>query len=138
MKKIPGLTTSVAAAICASFSFSPLPAVAGEPHELSTPERAEVARAVQSGLMDPSSAMFLWTTHTGDPVLYCGLVNAKNSFGGYVGFTPYMVFIVPNGGDIKAVLYKIGDGDIESPRTLGIAQTCWKSGYNFSTAKPVP
>lgn len=50
-----------------------------------SPWEAEAKRLVTDGLKDPSSAMFREIRAlSGDQV--CGQVNAKNSFGGYVGY----------------------------------------------------
>lgn len=50
-----------------------------------SPWEAEAKRLVTDGLKDPSSAMFREIRElSGDQV--CGQVNAKNSFGGYVGY----------------------------------------------------
>lgn len=48
--------------------------------------------SVASGLKDPNSAQFngvRLVSYAGGKVI-CGTVNAKNSFGGYVGFTPFV------------------------------------------------
>lgn len=57
---------------------------------LSEQNKQIIARAVKDQLKDPDSAKFKWPA----PLkfgLYCGWVNAKNSYGGYTGFQPYMV-----------------------------------------------
>ncbi|WP_440940009.1 hypothetical protein [Immundisolibacter sp.] len=67
----------------------------------------EAMNAVTQGLRDPDSANFrnvetvTYTTPTGGRVPYvCGEVNAKNSFGGYVGFRRFYVANV--GGELRA------------------------------------
>jgi hypothetical protein len=63
-----------------------------------------VREAFQYALFDPFSAQYQmqapekgWTSNTGDGIRYGwyvrGLVNAKNRFGGYVGFKPFGVVI---------------------------------------------
>jgi len=53
-----------------------------------------VVRSVEAKLIDPSSARFEQIRAAHDPangrLVVCGLVNAKNSFGGYVGRTPFV------------------------------------------------
>jgi hypothetical protein len=57
-------------------------------------ERGKVENAVRASLRDPGSAKFS-TLHVlrspGRHNLYCGLVNAKNGFGGYTGDVPFVV-----------------------------------------------
>jgi hypothetical protein len=50
---------------------------------------------VRSQLKDPDSAKFDGATTTvgeGKALVACGIVNAKNSYGGYVGSMPYMIW----------------------------------------------
>jgi uncharacterized protein YceK len=72
-----------------------------------TAEQESAAKAaVRSSLKDPGSAEFYDLYGAKDPkdetikVSYCGQVNAKNSYGGYVGRTPFIVL-----GD-KALLWE--------------------------------
>lgn len=59
-----------------------------------TPEQAiaNAQAAVASLLKDPGSAQFrnVRINAYGDGKVICGEVNAKNSYGGYVGFSPFM------------------------------------------------
>jgi hypothetical protein len=61
--------------------------------ELTTPERTALSRALAASLKDPDAAKYKWM-----PVVlaerqgvtdYCGLVNGKNSYGGYTGFVRF-------------------------------------------------
>lgn len=55
----------------------------------------DVQNLVRQALKDPDSARFEGATNIigeGDAMVACGLVNAKNSFGGYVGAQPYMIW----------------------------------------------
>src|SRR5690349_5868495 len=68
--------------------------------DLTVPERRTIQEAVTHDFKDPESARFRWlpipdcksysACYMG---FYCGMVNAKNSFGGYVGHSPFYVFI---------------------------------------------
>lgn len=59
-----------------------------------------VQEEVASQLLDPSSAKFrnIYLMESG---MICGEVNAKNPYGGYAGFTPFIADIIPPifGGD---------------------------------------
>ena len=55
---------------------------------------------VRDSMKDPSSAQFedVQAVAYQDGKVVCGSVNAKNSYGGYVGFTPFVA--VASGADI--------------------------------------
>lgn len=76
---------------CQTNSMPPPPATAK--YSLNDAERAAVEKGVRASLKDPASAMFggMIASDAGGGVKYvCGLVNAKNSFGGYTGNTSYL------------------------------------------------
>lgn len=59
--------------------------------------QAAAEEAVRSSLKDPESARFkppfmAFKDEKGD-IAVCGYANAKNSYGGYVGFEPFRAFI---------------------------------------------
>lgn len=56
-----------------------------QPQPTELPWEVEAKRLVTDGLKDPGSAMFRAIRAVGDDQV-CGQVNAKNSFGGYVGY----------------------------------------------------
>lgn len=74
----------------------------------------QAKKAVRSQLKDPSSAQFDYvyavTTISGAKAV-CGEVNAKNTYGGYTGFTPFYSYqgytkIIPNtDNEVLAQLY---------------------------------
>jgi hypothetical protein len=69
-------------------------------HTVTPAERQQVEAAVRSHLKDPASAQFgaLAAGVTGKQhIVFCGTVNSRNSFGGYVGQQPYAVSISPAG-----------------------------------------
>ncbi|WP_252108847.1 MULTISPECIES: hypothetical protein [unclassified Halomonas] len=73
--------------------------------------------AVSRDLKDPSSAQFrdifgVQQLRGGDRVTVCGSVNAKNAYGGYVGYKPFSytdgsVFIAGQPGSIESDLVKL-------------------------------
>lgn len=76
------------------------------PVRLTDALEAAARMAVQQTLKDPGSAQFQparWAFYdpTGGTIV-CGAVNAKNSFGGYVGFAPYYALISQTGRPIYA------------------------------------
>lgn len=58
------------------------------PKPFTAAEKAEVRAAFADILKDPSSAEIRWLP-VSDPMTYCGWVNAKNSYGGYTGYTAF-------------------------------------------------
>lgn len=83
-------------------ALSVLGAVAGcvkvtsEAMQSADPKRVEIAKsAVRNIMKDPESTRFgdgyqAYRLGNGDDVI-CGSVNAKNSYGGYVGYSPFYV-----------------------------------------------
>lgn len=53
--------------------------------------------SVSSALKDPQSAQFT-DVHIFDGPMICGMVNAKNSFGGYVGPRRFFVYMTGHDG----------------------------------------
>lgn len=53
-------------------------------------ERATVIATIKANLKDPDSAQFKDIKHMGDDG-FCGYVNAKNAFGGYTGYTMFVI-----------------------------------------------
>ena len=76
----------------------------------------ETAKAlVVADFKDPASAQFRdITTGTLDGVVYvCGEVNARNSYGGYTGFSPFAVkgdYALIDGPHMRRVLGEFFDG----------------------------
>ena len=93
------------AAAVASIATS---AVAGDPIELSEAQIEAVQSVVRDGLKDPDSARF-GTIAAGvideTGFMVCGYVNARNSFGGYVGMTVFSgVMVAKNNVFIQATI----------------------------------
>jgi hypothetical protein len=66
-----------------------------KPIKLTATQEQAVKAAVTYDLKDPDSAKFrpmvAGVAVGGTSIMVCGEVNSKNSFGGYVGFTSYLV-----------------------------------------------
>ena len=85
-------------------SSSPPPEVYSAFRELTEAEKKIIADGVAKGLKDPDSAHFQWNAYpvsTTDSVFYCAKLNSKNSYGGYVGFSPYIAEVMQPGGKIR-------------------------------------
>ena len=70
------------------------------PVELTPEQTEEVQKNIRKRLKDPGSAQFGVMKAAVTPanrVLFCGLINAKNSFGGYIGERPFLYEVNLNG-----------------------------------------
>ncbi len=107
--------------------FCSFNAYAGE-RALTKIERIAIERSVKERLKDPDSAKFkhsklVQTKKEGN--IYCGLVNAKNSFGGYTGFQPFQTYVaVGTLGKTVAYTFSLENSDV-------ILQLCAENGYIF-------
>ncbi|MEX0422165.1 hypothetical protein KDV38_00210 [Providencia rettgeri] len=69
--------------------------------DLTDNEKKEIEKTVKEKLKDPYTADFKHNKliYEGKSGVYCGMVNSKNSYGAYAGFTPFNVFIVDTVND---------------------------------------
>ncbi len=84
-------------------------------YELNERQIEVVKTAVRSELKDPQSAIFSIMDagiNSEDTIMVCGLVNAKNSYGGYTGDTVYSAVITANSAFGKALIGKPGSSSM--------------------------
>jgi hypothetical protein len=90
-----------------------------------------VEAAVRDALKDPNSAMFRHpfqgSTDESGTIFICGFVNARNSFGGYVGDTPFIAGYEPLTG--TGVFISMGGTDSE---TFAVLSVCRNRGIVLS------
>lgn len=84
-----------------------------------------VKEMVGKELNDPFSAQYAWQP-VKDDYLYCGWVNAKNAFGAYVGYRPFMVIYSVNLKTKKA------DVDKASLKDFVVTKMCLDHGYRLT------
>ncbi len=118
--------------------------MAASKRELSPPEKTALAPVFASELKDPGAAQFKWMpvvqTERDGITDYCGLVNGRNSYGGYTGFVRFYAHLRKDeqGQFTRATLREVEQPGREvnplDPRWLnGI---CEKFGYDdFSIAR---
>ena len=70
--------------------------------ELEPSERDLLQRELFKQLKDPDSAKVRWPAFLGGTA-YCGFFNAKNSYGGYVGYQAFMASVKKKDGVIVTV-----------------------------------
>lgn len=84
------------------------------PIEVTDTMRASIESAIRARLKDPESArfgvIFASQGKTG-AIFACGVVNARNSFGGYTGDTPYVVGM-SSGGDVLDASIASGENSV--------------------------
>ncbi len=97
--------------------------------------REIVTKAVKDELKDPDSAKFRWLPHQPGNSHYCGMVNAKNSYGGYGGFVPFLA-VIPSEqiAGARAVVFAIGRDDPRDFDTQFIVEQCAKHGFDLGGA----
>jgi hypothetical protein len=100
-----------------------------EPVPLSTNQITVVQNTVKFSLQDPGAAQFgtiKGGKDQGGKVVVCGLVNAKNNFGGFTGMT--FTGEIDSGGSFKVAAM----GDVADV-SLAIQQVCVKQGLAIQT-----
>ncbi|HHQ4309280.1 TPA: hypothetical protein ACSP7Y_005369 [Serratia fonticola] len=104
---------------------------------LSTDELQAVESFIREDMKDPDSAKFYHGEfpYPQKTAIYCGLVNGKNSFGGYVGKTLFSVLIF-DGADNKIDIVSLAhdsEGKLQTPEAL--SALCAGGGYNLPVMK---
>ncbi|OQM74937.1 hypothetical protein [Manganibacter manganicus] len=110
---------------CQSTEVKPL--ARGTAHSLSAADRAAIKRDVASSLKDPESARFgsiQAVTNSSGVVSACGTVNAKNSFGGYVGERPFA-------GVLYGGHFGLAGLGSDGASTIAIRQKCAEMGITI-------
>lgn len=97
--------------------------------DITKSEKLAIAAAVQAQLKDPEAAKFIWPSLVNEEI-YCGVVNGKNSYGGYVGDTPFIVGLTKGAkGNLKPASLDIGKPRDDTPTTGEIIKFCREVGY---------
>ena len=99
------------------------------PIVLTSAQEKTVRDSVASSLKDPQAARFgkmIAGRSSDGEVMVCGLVNGKNSFGGYIGDKPFEGLLVANG----QVFAPIGIGGMDDD-TNATFEMCGKSGLQL-------
>ena len=129
----------LARAIATIVSLSTL--IAGETvaaREMTAAEKADIAAAVKAKLKDPEAARFVWPQLANDSI-YCGIVNGKNSYGGYVGDAPFIVGLgLGPKGRLRPVSLDIGTPRDETRTTAEILSACEEAGYSLVLSGDLP
>ena len=108
-------------------------------HELTDKEKGVIMKAVKRELKDPESARFQWVK-LADKInpkhfvaTYCGLVNAKNGYGGYIGYEPFQVQIARQSNGFEVISVTLSNAELSSH---AVFEMCVDDGYEgLLTAK---
>jgi len=137
---------------CTSSPSSP-PAAAALPaarpnllsRDLSPAEKTALTHALSTTLKDPDSAKFDWGpvkyAQGSTSTEYCGIVNAKNSYGGYTGYQMYHAIISLDpkghytGGSIDMIMPDNATGD-QLKTNVEYDEKCIAAGYGQVSLTP--
>jgi hypothetical protein len=89
----------------------------GVPYTLNGAEVAAVQEGVKRDLKDPFSAVFSGMKGARDPsglINVCGVVNSKNSYGGYVGETLFWGILFSDNGRYFFQMMTLGQSDVDA------------------------
>ncbi|GEM_PF-846645 len=94
---------------------------------LTPAETRAIENSISDQLKDPFSAKFKHSqyVYNGNGE-YCGYVNSKNSYGGYVGDMPFLIMLVGSGKKTNAAVISFASNEAEVSATYEI---CRKLGY---------
>jgi hypothetical protein len=132
------LCLTIAVTGCTGFNQPNDAVLAAPKRNLTAIEKASLAQILARSFKDPSAAQFKWMpvvlTERDGVTDYCGLVNGKNSYGGYTGFVRFYAQLTKdsNGqfimGSTRAIEEPNRERNPLDPRWLnGI---CEKFGYS--------
>lgn len=117
MKTTHALAVLAALFLSSCTTLPPSLQKAGTPAVLTADEVKMVQAGVSARLKDPASAIFTGETRAAKAadgeITACGLVNGKNSFGGYTGASLYMA-IARNGAVVDATVENSEYGIVRS------------------------
>jgi hypothetical protein len=105
---------------------------------LTPAEKMIIQHGVESELLDPDGAKFrLGPDQPAAKGFYCGLVNAKNAYGGYTGFTVFFIMVERNAkGQITEAKYPDlltrGGGELRAMATRAGLTNCREAGFQIS------
>jgi hypothetical protein len=135
------LLVAVALAGCAG-GAAPSSSPPAPMRRLSDAEKAALAPILAAGLKDPAAAQFKWmpvVLRERDGVTdYCGMVNGKNSYGGYTGFSRFYAHLTKDtkGRFVGARLRSVEQPGEEYGFLGWLNGTCDQFGYtDFSQAQ---
>jgi hypothetical protein len=110
------------------------------PYPLTPRQKADIVRQLKDKLLDGESARWRWPLHQPAWGLYCGWYNAKNSYGAFVGWQPFLA-AGGQGSDLKkdefiVAFSQMGSADADDSSAAVVADQCTKGGYDMAAPPP--
>ncbi|MBR0958377.1 hypothetical protein [Bradyrhizobium japonicum] len=124
------LRTTLALVVLTTFAVGTSSA---QQRQLTDAEKKIITSTYGSRLKDPLSAQYRWPNlikARADAPDYCFQVNAKNSYGGYVGFQTVLGSVTQRNGTIVGYHYKMG-AESSSMMNDTASEFCAIGGYRF-------
>ncbi|GMO20737.1 hypothetical protein [Bradyrhizobium ottawaense] len=124
------LRTTIALVVIATI---PAGTSSAQQRPLTDAEKKIITSTYGSRLRDPQSAQYRWPNlikAQADAPDYCFQVNAKNSYGGYVGFQTVLGSVTQQNGTIVGYRYKMG-AESSSMMIDTASEFCAIGGYKF-------
>jgi hypothetical protein len=130
MKSALAVLISTAVTACAATPPQERQLETATPITLNAKQVAAVRDGVTKSLKDPESARFgrMIGGRTSGGVMVCGYVNAKNSFGGYIGEKPFHGVILGSDNASSFAVTGMGGQDNE---TGAVFEICRRSGLEL-------
>lgn len=109
------------------------------PRSLSRQEKELIVKGIGRDLKDPSSIQVRWLPYRAPKnpngmAAYCGQYNAKNSYGAYIGFKPFLAGISHKAGKISFARM-IDPGGSQDTRDYAARKVCSDEGFNVDLAE---
>lgn len=111
-----------------SICFSVVVSSCAFSRDLDENEKKIITEGVTRDFKDPYSAQIRFHRYVGGDI-YCGTINAKNSYGGYGGFVPFYAFIGLDGNQRITSVKSSMLGETSSDERL-VDNLCLVNGYN--------
>lgn len=108
--------------------------------ELTTAEKKIITEGISRTLKDPGSIQVRWLLFPdlhdkNKSVPYCGAMNAKNSYGAYIGFKPFLAQILRKDGKITGAVLVSAPGTYDADiREAADREVCFQHGYDADQA----
>jgi hypothetical protein len=99
-------------------------------------ERASISKSLADQLKDPASAKFKFTPIISGKTsgVICGQVNARNSYGGYTGFQPFIAMTAKNTSG-RTIGVFVSQGSVNVSDGQIALQMCADKGLSVGGAK---
>jgi hypothetical protein len=118
---------------CQTTTQSAPPEEVGPARELTEREIKVISGGLAVDLKDPASVSFWWSwikppVDPNGAVTYCAALNARNSFGGYIGRSPFIAVVGFKNG-VASSAYLSGIASDNTSKSQAVLIMCERAGY---------